>query len=78
VLATVITDNRQMAAEQVAPRFGASPEMVLNSPHVLIGTVDTIVEELQRRREVYGFSYVIFSGDVFESVAPVVSRLNGK
>jgi probable F420-dependent oxidoreductase len=78
VFATVITDNRQMAAEQVAPRFGASPEMVLNSPHVLIGTVDSIVEELQRRREVYGFSYVIFSGDVFESVAPVVSRLNGK
>ncbi|HEY6328622.1 MAG TPA: LLM class F420-dependent oxidoreductase [Blastocatellia bacterium] len=82
VFATVITDNRQVAAEQIAPRFGAPPEMLLSSPHVLIGTVDSIVEELQRRREIYGFSYVIFSGgvsgDVFDSIAPVVSRLNGK
>jgi len=57
--------------------FGIPVEMVLESPHVLIGTVDSIVDDLQRRREEYGFSYVIFSGDVFESVAPVVSKLSG-
>ena len=77
VFATVVTDDRERAAAQVSPMFGIPVEMVLESPHVLIGTVDSIVDDLQRRREEYGFSYVIFSGDVFESVAPVVSKLSG-
>ncbi|OGO52092.1 MAG: luciferase [Chloroflexi bacterium RBG_16_68_14] len=77
VFASVVTDDRQGTAERVAPGFGLAPEEVLESPHVLVGTVDQMVEELQRRREEYGFSYVAFSGDVFEMMAPVVSRLAG-
>ena len=34
--------------------------------------------ELQRRREEYGFSYVVFSGEQHDAMAPVVKRLAGK
>lgn len=75
VFVSAVTDDRQSVAERVAPGFGLSPEDVLGSPHVLIGSVDQIVDDLQRRREEFGFSYVVFSGDVFEQMAPVVARL---
>lgn len=77
VFVSVVTDDRQAMAERVAPGFGLAPADVLASPHVLIGTVEQIVDDLQRRREEYGFSYIVFSGDVFEAMAPVVARLAG-
>lgn len=77
IFLTIVTDDRPGMAERVAPGFGLTPADVLGSPHVLLGTVDQIVEDLQRRREEFGFSYVVFSGDVFEQTAPVVKRLAG-
>jgi len=77
VFFSTITDDRKAMAERIAPGFGLSPEDVLLSPHVLIGTVEQIVDDLQRHREEYGFSYIVFSGDVFEAMAPVVKRLAG-
>jgi hypothetical protein len=35
------------------------------------------VEELQRRREQWGFSYIGFDNDSWEAMAPVVARLAG-
>ena len=77
VFFSTVTDDRKEMAERIAPGFGLSPEDVLLSPHVLIGTVEQIVDDLQRHREEYGFSYIVFSGDVFEAMAPVVKRLAG-
>ena len=34
-------------------------------------------EELQRRRELWGFSYVCFDMGSWEAMAPVVARLAG-
>jgi len=64
-------------AERVSGGFGMSPEEVLKTPHTVIGSVDQIVEGLQERREKFGFSYVVFSGDGFEALAPVVKKLAG-
>ena len=36
-----------------------------------------MVEHLQRRRDKFGFSYVVISGDAFEALAPVVKKLAG-
>ena len=47
-------------------------------PHFLIGTIEQIEEDLQTRRERYGFSHVIVPGEVAEQLAPVVERLAGK
>ena len=77
VFFTAVTDDRQAMADRIAGGFGMSPADVLDSPHVLAGTVDQMVDALQRRREAYGFSYIVFSGDVYEAVAPVVKRLAG-
>lgn len=78
VFVAVVTDDQAAMAERVAPGFGMSPAEVLDSPHALIGNVDQICESLQARRERYGISYIAFSGDGFERLAPVVARLAGK
>jgi probable F420-dependent oxidoreductase len=77
VFFTFVTDDRKAMAERIAAGFGMPADDVLESPHALIGSVGQIVDDLQRRREEYGFSYIVFSGDVFDMVAPVVKRLAG-
>jgi len=49
----------------------------MQSPQVLVGTFDQMVEELQRRREPCGFSYVAFALDAYLSMGPVVESLSG-
>ena len=72
-----ITDDRESVASAMAVGLGSETKEVLAMPHFLIGTVDELVEELVRRRERYGISYVIVPGDVAEQFAPVVARLTG-
>lgn len=61
-----------------AAGFGLTPEQVAAHPHALIGTIDSICETLQQRRERYGISYVTVGENAMEAFAPVVARLNGK
>lgn len=77
VFVTAVTDDRMAFAERVAGGFNLTPPEVLESPHALAGTIDQIVDDLQARREKYGFSYIVFSGDLFEQTAPIVKRLAG-
>ncbi len=72
----MLTDDPRSIAEAMAPAFGLRPEDALRVPVALLGTVDAMVEELQRRREEWGFSYVTIEGP-WEELAPVVSRLAG-
>jgi hypothetical protein len=46
-------------------------------PSVFIGSVDSIVADLQSRRESYGFSYFVVPAQALGAVAPVVRRLAG-
>ena len=77
VFVCIVTDDREAMAERVGGGFGLSPDEVKATPHVLVGTVDQIAEDLEQRRDEFGFSYVVLSGDVFEAMAPVVKRLAG-
>jgi hypothetical protein len=61
----------------MAVGFGSQPADVLEMPHFLIGTVDELIDSLQRRRDRYGISYVIVPGDVAEQFSAVVSQLAG-
>jgi probable F420-dependent oxidoreductase len=72
-----ITDDRQALAEAAAPGFGLEPEAALESGIACIGTIDEICEQLVRRRERWGVSYVVIGDDIFEAFAPVVERLAG-
>lgn len=73
-----ITADRRAAAERIAANLPITPEDVLDSPSMLIGTVDEIVETLRERRERYGFSYIVILEPVMEAFAPIVAMLAGK
>lgn len=75
---TFVSDQAAAIAASMAQRFGMTPEAMLAHPHGLFGTVDDICDELQRRRELYGISYVTVPASVAEAFAPVVERLAGR
>ena len=77
VFMAALHENRDQLAEMVAGSFGQPQELVLESPHFCTGTETQIVEQLQERREKYGFSYVVFSGGSYEAMLPVVGKLAG-
>ncbi|MBC7631335.1 MAG: TIGR03621 family F420-dependent LLM class oxidoreductase [Flavobacterium sp.] len=64
--------------EQLIEMTGLSGENLRTFPHALVGSVDAVCEELERRREVYGFSYVTIGDRAAEAFAPVVERLTGR
>jgi probable F420-dependent oxidoreductase len=75
---TLITDDPPSAADNMIKTFGLPEVDVVSHPHVLIGSITGICEELVRRRETYGISYVSVGAHLIDSFAPVVQRLAGK
>lgn len=73
----VVTDDPAGRAAPVAERYGWSVDDLFESPHVLIGTVDSLVDALVERRERWGISYVTVQAAAAERFAPVVARLAG-
>jgi probable F420-dependent oxidoreductase len=74
----VVTDHRRQAAEELASRWTQlSPKEILESPYVLIGTVDKLIEDLHARRERWGISYYVIFEPYVDAFAPVVARLAG-
>jgi hypothetical protein len=70
-------DDASSVVEMFAQNFGFSEDEMRQHPHALFGSVDTICEELQRRRETFGISYVTVPDDAMEAFAPVVAKLAG-
>jgi probable F420-dependent oxidoreductase len=75
----VVTDDRRQTAEDLAMRWTQlNADEILQSPFVLIGTVDQLIESLIAYRERWDISsYVIFESDI-EGFAPIVARLAGR
>lgn len=73
----MVTDDRDGIANAMAPTFGLTGEQALEIPFFCAGTVDQICDDLRRRRDELGFSYVAFGGDSWQAMAPVVERLAG-
>jgi probable F420-dependent oxidoreductase len=62
--------------DDLAARFSVDPQVVRESPFVLVGSVEQVVDKLERVREALGVShYVVRDPDAF---APVVEALDGK
>lgn len=76
-----VTNDRCRAAENLAARLGVSADEVLDSPFLLIGTVEQMAEALRERRERFGVSYwTVFasrrdSEQTVETLAPVIAAL---
>jgi probable F420-dependent oxidoreductase len=75
---SMITDDREAVAAGMGLGFGLDAEQVIGMPNFLIGTVVEIADELERRRDELGFSYVVVGGECHEAMAPVVARLAGR
>ena len=75
---TMVTDDREAVAAGLGLGFGLDAEEVLAMPNFAVGTVTEIADELERRRDELGFSYVVVGGECYEAMAPVVARLAGR
>lgn len=74
----IVTDDTRQASEDLSREWTPlTPAAILDTPSLLIGTIDAIVALLQERRERLGISYlVVFERDM-DAFAPVVARLSG-
>lgn len=75
----LVVGNGPVDASTIRAR-GLDPDRLLsaNATSVLRGSVDEMGDELLRRRELLGTSYITISEPVMEQFAPVVERLSGK
>jgi probable F420-dependent oxidoreductase len=73
-----VTDDRAQAVSDMASLIRVPEEMIENTPFALIGSPQSIIEDLLARRERWGFSYVIVGAQDIESFSPVVAALRGK
>jgi probable F420-dependent oxidoreductase len=72
-----VVANGAELIEQMASGFGMTPQQAADTPAALIGSVDELVETLERRRDRWSMNYwVVHEGDM-EAFAPVVARLAG-
>jgi probable F420-dependent oxidoreductase len=73
-----VTDDRRHTGEELASRWKQlTPDEILGSPYVLVGTIDQIVQDLQAYRERWGISYYVVHEQFMDAFAPVVARLAG-
>jgi probable F420-dependent oxidoreductase len=78
-----ITDRPRPVAKKIADRFQQhygvvlSEEEILDSPHVFLGSVESLVEKCLGLRERFGITYIFIGGE-FREFAPIVERLAGR
>ena len=72
-----VTDDRMKLARRSRPAFGVAPEEALESGAALVGTETEIIEQLHRRRERWGLSYVVVGDENIDEFAPIVAKLAG-
>lgn len=89
VQAVIVTDDRRGAAEKLVAEFrshfealGAADESAvltadeaLETPFLLIGTLDEIAAQLRRGRERWGYTYITVHEPYMRTFAPVIERL---
>lgn len=74
----VPTDHLQPVAQQIGSRLGLTAEQTPTCLQILVGSIDQMVDELQKRRELFGISSIEVTDAHMETLAPVVARLAGK
>jgi probable F420-dependent oxidoreductase len=76
VSAVMVVGSRRAALRSVM-MLGFPGDDALDLPLLLIGSEDEMCERLIERRERWGFSNIVISGDSMNVFAPVVARLAG-
>jgi probable F420-dependent oxidoreductase len=73
-----VTDDATGALQRIAERAGVTTEQALESPANVVGSIDSVVEQLQGWRERGDVSYFNVPARSMRNIAPVVARLAGK
>jgi probable F420-dependent oxidoreductase len=72
----VIADKVGSAVEQACRRLGLDREIIESTPFLMLGSVNQIVDRIQRLREQFGISHVVVREA--EDFAPVVAAISGE
>jgi probable F420-dependent oxidoreductase len=72
-----VTDDRASIVAGMASAFDVAPEVALETPAALVGTIDEMCADLEARRERWQMSYVVVPEECSDVFAPVVARLAG-
>ena len=72
-----VVDPTGEGVERMAQGFGMTQEQLRAYPHALAGSVDEIVDEIRRRRDVLGITYYTVNESAMRDFAPVVAALAG-
>ncbi len=80
VQAVVVTDDARGTAEQISTARlpSLSPEDVLATPYLMVGSVATLVDRLVEQRERWGFSHYTVRPDALGQLEPVIAALAGR
>ena len=73
-----ITNDPAKEAASISERWGISVDDILDSPYVLIGTPEQIIEVIQERRERFGLSYYVVFDRWIDDFVPIVRALSGQ
>ena len=74
--AAVVTEDASVA-EGVAALFGVEVDAMRRSPLALVGSLGEAADQLEERRERWGYSYTVIPGEAAHDFAPLVARLSG-
>jgi alkanesulfonate monooxygenase SsuD/methylene tetrahydromethanopterin reductase-like flavin-dependent oxidoreductase (luciferase family) len=75
--AVAVVPDADSVVEKLAPAFSLTPDQLRAAPVALIGSADEIIETLRKRREEYGFSYIVVHEGEMDALAPVIAELAG-
>ncbi len=76
VQTTDVADDADARVDQLASRFGLDREQLLETPFVLAGSVERVVDQIERLRERLGVSHFVVRE--LETFAPVVEALRAR
>jgi probable F420-dependent oxidoreductase len=75
----VVTHDRRKVADELANRWPQlTADEILQSPYVLIGTPEQMMEDLTLRRQRWGISSYTVHEPYMDALAPIVAQLAGR
>jgi probable F420-dependent oxidoreductase len=72
-----ITNDPSPLIDRLAEEMHAPRQAIADMPATMIGSVDEIVDRIQRERDLYDISYRVIPGYAMDSFAPVLRRTVG-
>ena len=72
-----VTDDRQTAIAELSTEWEQDPNEWQESPFLLVGSVDSIADDIRRYRETLGFTYFVLRDFMMDDFAPILAKLKG-